>query len=803
MTRTFSFIVTVLSITMPASVVVARDASVESRNQSSLIASNNAYCNTQHDVGRIALGVSNDGTIGIGLSVTGTNTDCFTGQQLATCEFPKYSGSLYLFGGALWIGAVVGQDTLVSTGADGWSVSGNEFHPEAIGIGEMIYRSSIDPSRPEYIGAVSQEDYLGVYYDTCHNCNGVSDDEVDNRSHRPLGIRITQTSYAWSHAYAEDFVILEYLLENISDQTLNDLYFGYYVDADIHSVADIGGQGAQDDMTGFLLERNNPLIPDGCVYSHRLGLAWAADNDGDMDDPLPVTAVTGVRPLFDISSGVNPSYNWYISNSTASLDYGPQRRAHSRDFGTGGTGTPPGDRNKYFILSNHDIDFDLAYVATIGSTDSIWLPPPVAQAQDWSDGLDSRYVLSYGPFTLEPGDTMTLPFAYVAGEGFHTDPNNLLNLPNNPDAYYENLDFTDLIGNGIMAEWIYDNPGIDTDSDGYKGEYVLCSGDTVWVRGDGIPDRQAGTAPAEPQVEAIGLPGAIKVTWNGFASEHSYDPLARMIDFEGYRVYLGTDHRPSSLAQVAVYDLEDFIGYRYSTLVHDWEQLSGIHQLRDLRCRYSLWGCDDIAWHPLAFPRSDPFVWPADVDTVMYWEQYGPNTAEFGLETPIVKSYPDAPEPPYGQPEDVPPDSVEFYLTESGLFKYYQYELTIENLIPGQEYWVTVTAYDFGSQLPGAEAMESTKGNALSVTPLVASPQCCVGQTGNVNGSVSEKPTVADISALIDFLFMTGTLPACMTEADVDQSGGVVPGPTDITVGDIGALIDHLFISGTPLADCP
>jgi len=45
-----------------------------------------AYCNVAHNVGRIALGVSNDGTFGTNFSVTGSTIDCFTGEMLPTCE---------------------------------------------------------------------------------------------------------------------------------------------------------------------------------------------------------------------------------------------------------------------------------------------------------------------------------------------------------------------------------------------------------------------------------------------------------------------------------------------------------------------------------------------------------------------------------------------------------------------------------------------------------------------------------------------------------------------------------------------
>jgi len=81
-------------------------------------------------------------------------------------------------------------------------------------------------------------------------------------------------------------------------------------------------------------------------------------------------------------------------------------------------------------------------------------------------------------------------------------------------------------------------------------------------------------------------------------------------------------------------------------------------------------------------------------------------------------------------------------------------------------------------------------------------PDCCLGKVGNVDGSVDENPTLADVLALVDFLYVNHIPPACLAEADVNQSGGSVPLRRDITIGDIARLVDHLYISYRPLPDC-
>ena len=83
---------------------------------------------------------------------------------------------------------------------------------------------------------------------------------------------------------------------------------------------------------------------------------------------------------------------------------------------------------------------------------------------------------------------------------------------------------------------------------------------------------------------------------------------------------------------------------------------------------------------------------------------------------------------------------------------------------------------------------------------------CCQDRVGDANGLGGDEPTIGDVSTMIDALFIGGdpVVIACLTEADVNQSGGLDPQPDDITIGDISTLIDYLFITGPSLglAEC-
>ncbi len=86
-------------------------------------------------------------------------------------------------------------------------------------------------------------------------------------------------------------------------------------------------------------------------------------------------------------------------------------------------------------------------------------------------------------------------------------------------------------------------------------------------------------------------------------------------------------------------------------------------------------------------------------------------------------------------------------------------------------------------------------------------PTCCVGKVGDINGNGGDIPTIGDLSALIEALFVVNdvTTLSCLAEADLNRSGGAAPLPGDISVGDVVSLIDYLFITGSGLGlpDCP
>ncbi len=767
----------------------------EGRAATSAVFPNHDYA--VHQVGEMQLYITNFGIFGRGLA-----TSIDDPPVPPSCEYPKGSNSCYLFGGAFWVGAVVGQDTLVSVGHDGWS-NLQEMYPDEFPGGGLIHRSLNDPLTPD---AVSEEDIIGIYYDTLVTTTNI--DEIEGRWHRPLGIRITQNSYAWSYPHTDDFVLFDMHIENIGVEELHDVYIGIYVDGDVGAEPIDANWGYSDDICGFL--RAVPIQHGSCTFMDTVNLAWLADNNGDpysgVYEAQSVPHVTATSLLRTPSPETNISFNWWLSNATPSLDFGPRERAYTgaweepfRDFTTGGLGTPSGDRNKYYIMRNREFDYDQIWTAAIGPDDPLWLYPPQSQALNFSDGYDTRYLLSFGPFDISPGQSQPLSFAYVGGKNLHTNPDNLDNLSwanYDPNEYYWNLDFSDLVNNRRWASWVYDTPGYDTDGDGYAGKMrTCCTGpsdcEQYYYEGDGVPDFKASFPPQAPMMRAEEIGGGrVMVKWNGLYSETTPDMLTKALDFEGYNVYFGLDDGPSSLALLAAYDLENFTKFVWVVDVLNpngvWRAYDNPYLTRELRCLYAS-SCDDVSFVPQDYTADDPLAFG---DSLFYFAPVGANASEFGVTTPIEKTYPDQSYPSTLNPAEA--DSSE--LTEDGHFKYFEYELSVSDLIPGVTYCYGVTATDFGFPQAGVAPFESSVD--MTLICMATSGGCCIGQRGNVDGSLDEAADISDLVGLVSYVFYEGDRPGCEAEADLNDDN-------NIDLVDIVILVDYFFRGGPPPIACP
>jgi hypothetical protein len=295
----------------------------------------------------------------------------------------------------------------------------------------------------------------------------------------------------------------------------------------------------------------------------------------------------------------------------------------------------------------------------------------------------------------------------------------------------------------MWASWIYDNPGVDTDGDGNFGKARFCNQDsvllsidtisigpplitdTVWdytvvdtffYEGDGVPDFRGASPPPAPDFWLASGDGYIKIRFNGLRSETTRDVFSHVIDFEGYRIYVGRDSRPGSFAIVASYDIEDYNKYIWNNnrpAGPGWEMLETPYSLQELRCAYGK-SCDDDTFDPLEYPIHNPYV--AGNDSLFYFEAQDFNASRLGIGTGIVKRFPNQAYPTSLHPDSAQPEE----LTADGYLKYFEYEYVMNDLLPTVEYWVNVTAFDFGFPQSGLPSLETSASlGAKSAFPVL------------------------------------------------------------------------------------
>ncbi|HWR83909.1 MAG TPA: T9SS type A sorting domain-containing protein [Candidatus Deferrimicrobium sp.] len=402
--------------------------------------------------------------------------NCFGqfGQGFVSCyeegwpnaSFGSPSGGYaeYLFGGAIWVGGIVNGDTFVTTGTDGWSRSGQELCPP-----EFLLRGTV--AKFQYPADFSMR---AEFLDTT-----IVNVDVDyfGRDHVPLNIRVANRSHVWRTDPYRWTVIYDMVITNIGGGPIEKGYVGLFFVAD--AGATFFDQWWRDDVAGSLRDP---------------GIGYVSDDDGDPYAAMGLVANRIFAFKFLTSSHPLPdsSFNWWMSNGSPVLDFGPRRRPQPddpwRDFGTGGIGTPEGDVNKYYVMRHKEWDYDQIRTANIDSTDSIWMFPtadsfPQELLEDIADGIDARFLMSIGPFDLLPNSSVRVLYATFTGDSVHTDPNNVNNLPDNPDLYLANLDFTYVLENAAWSDSLAQillNPELPVT--GLQVEYT--DNDSVVVRWD-------------------------------------------------------------------------------------------------------------------------------------------------------------------------------------------------------------------------------------------------------------------------------------------------------------------------------
>ncbi|MFH1843257.1 MAG: hypothetical protein ABIF77_08605 [bacterium] len=447
--------------------------------------------------------VAKAGIIGVAITNLGYIGNGLSNPAQPSCEYPLNSNVEHLFLAGLWVGARTADGTIhVSTGAqDATNLNaGDEIREFADVDGLDVFVGSNSQNSEIYHPDALATQHIQVVFDDYAI--------VESGNHVALGLEVTLRVLAWGNPYADDFIILDYAIRNVSGNELRDVYLGFWSDTTVGNTEITDPYDPQasvrwnyyDDVNGGWGPADW-VDPENSVPSDpRIWMAYERDDDGE--DGL-ATSWVGTRLLGSIPAVSPPdtvppvSYNAWRFRSVPEQD----------DAYESADGPQPG---KYQIMANGDFDVGGDFTAV----------------SDWVS------LLSTGPFPyLAPDDTVHVTYALVCA----------------PDS-------VGLLANSKVAQLAYDEgftiptgPPSPRLSFGFDDNTVILK----WAPGDTVNPDTGETLQVDDPLRS---------------PEHHISTITGKPDFQGYRIYRFQGETipddPYSIATlVAEFDLMDDFGF--------------------------------------------------------------------------------------------------------------------------------------------------------------------------------------------------------------------------------------------------
>jgi len=449
------------------------------------------------NVGRMGLTVNNFGTFG--RPTVRSNT-----QGPPSLAFPRGSGIEHLFEAGIWIGAIVDGQVRVSTSSvdasAGYSTGGQGF--EFTQLSSIKERSKLTNSSNYSSSAISHQDFLMTQTDSFVVIPGTS---VPISGHQnPLGAVVNLETYAWNFPFADFFVICNYTIKNTSNNRWDSVYLGTFADMVVRNV-----NYTRDAGTAFFNKGRNGINKDYMSF-------YAYQSFGD---DIDFTKSYGAIQFLGIDwRGMFFNPNKPDTFLKAGLP-APRLNYNFWNFNSIATpwNTPGSEQERYEKLST-----------TIDSTLLFAGDGPIA-------GVPANWLqlISNGPLvSVEPGESFTYTIAFVCAK--QREPLTYL-PPSSSYIYTSPASETELtaslrrtrstyLGEDVNENGVY-LPELDLNANGKLDRYLLSE------------------PPTSPKSKVVPSENNIEVYWDKSA-EYSVDPISRLQDFEGYRVYrsnLGDD----------------------------------------------------------------------------------------------------------------------------------------------------------------------------------------------------------------------------------------------------------------------
>jgi hypothetical protein len=455
-------------------------------------------------IGNIGLTVTNFGTIG---------TRNFYWPTQPSCEYPRGSRIEHIYQGGLWVGAVKrstsgGEEILVSTGAydrpsTAVAQEGFEFtNASGDSIREISSLTDDRPISSQFSPlAVSHQDFICDYSDLRTGpAQGV--DTIPH--HIPLGIKVHQESYAWNFPFSDFFVILRYVITNVSADTLDSVYVGLWDNAVVRNTNYVRpGTPGYFNYTGH-------------GYDSLQRMVYSFDFTGQPGGP-PADSYIGVKLL-----GATP-----FPSQVSNLD----ELVHHTYFNAWTFRLTSGDEAYLSPTDDYNSDRYLSRYSRMTQS----MPQDKIAPLRTTVPENVTYLLTTGPFSrMSPGDSVEVVFAVVCAKKFGTDPakNDTYDQRRN---LYTNAGWAQQAYNG---EDVNGNDILDLGEDIARRDSVSPTELGLRYEPDGRITRYLLPAPPRrPKVRVeVASQGAV-VFWDKSTAEESVDPITSEKDFEGYRIY--------------------------------------------------------------------------------------------------------------------------------------------------------------------------------------------------------------------------------------------------------------------------
>jgi len=455
------------------------------------------------------------GNIGITITNFGTFGDGFRTQfptDQPSCVYPKGSGIEHLFVGGLWVGANTATGIHVTTGAfntprlSGGGSANFEFTNTSSETDRVIERSSI-PDNKYYSGqAISHQDFVANFTDTNRYVPQTGTEIV---GHTPIGLGVHLETYAWNYPFADAFVIFNYTIKNVWQDTLRDVYIGLWADLVVRNTNITPPRVGSP----FYLHAASGYVDDDAIQ-----MVYCYDYDGDpgFTDSYVGIAFLGAEPVRgDTTFRGEAFHNWWLfSGGDAEEDRAPSDEA-----------------SRYERMRKS-------------------IPENYYQSSIFQKPGNRMCLISTGPFDrIPPDSTLNVVFAVVCAKKAGFNPSTIDN-----EAARKNL-----VENTLWAYRAYHGEDSDNDGELDPGEDIT---------GNGKLDRYLLPTPPTPPIVKV-IPENQKVTllWDDTA-ERSIDLISKHPDFEGYRIYrssLGDDSTGSGIISnmtlISEYDAVDGLFY--------------------------------------------------------------------------------------------------------------------------------------------------------------------------------------------------------------------------------------------------